>query len=358
MKLRQDQMTSEERLEALFNYQTPDRVPIGIISPLEFAALNSGYPRIVNYTDIEKSFYSQILTAEQYGWDKIPIHVYSAIHGGLDFGGKGRLPESDYQQGIAVLSYPVNSEEDVAKMKLPDRKTAGRIPLAMEFARLQEKHGLPIWFCGRSPVATAADICGVNLLCRWMIKKPELCHELIQWALKHYLNVVEDWANIFGADRIIAYYASATESNEVISPKQFETFALPYHIQLHERLKAIGVRRFMAHICGDQRMNLPIMAEASPWQHPSILSFGHEIGGLDIAAKYFPEDIIFGDIYPVLLQTGTHQEVYEACRHTIEKGKKAPGGFILGPGCSIPAAIPPANMFAMTRAVNDFGWYK
>ncbi len=42
----------------------------------------------------------------------------------------------------------------------------------------------------------------------------------------------------------------------------------------------------------------------------------------------------------------------------IEKGKKAPGGFILGSGCTIPAAIPPANMFAMTRAVNDFGWYK
>lgn len=357
MRLRQDQMSNEERLDALFSYRKPDRVPIGTLRLEEFAALNSGHPKPVNYTDPEKSFHSQVQTAKKYGWDNIPLSLSLVIHGTLNFGGEVKLPESDYQSGITAKTYPVQNEEDVAKLKLPDRRTAGFIPRAREFARLQQKHGMPIWFCTRSPFTEAANICGLNQFCRWLVKKPELCHTLIKLMLAHTFEVLEDWVAEFGTERVIYYMAAPSESNQVISPRDFARFALPYHTQLHDRLRAMGIKRFAYHICGEQSSNLPYLSELSPWPHPAILSFGHEVD-LEVAAKYFPKDIIYGNIEPARIQEGTPQQVYELCRATIEKGRKAPGGFILGPGCQLPAATPPLNAFAITRAVNDFGWYE
>ena len=69
----------------------------------------------------------------------------------------------------------------------------------------------------------------------------------------------------------------------------------------------------------------------------------------------FPKDIIYGNIDPAVIQTGTPVQVYELCRQAIEKGKKAPGGFILGPGCDLPVNAPPVNVYAMTKAAHDFG---
>ena len=148
-----------------------------------------------------------------------------------------------------------------------------------------------------------------------------------------------------------------SESNQVISPKLMEKFALPYLIEYQRRLRSLGVKRFGLHICGQQNLNLPCLSEASPWIHPSVLSFGHEVD-IQTAARYFPEDIIFGNIEPALFQTGPPQKVYEHCRAAIEKGRKAEYRYILGSGCGLPPTAPPANIYAMTKAAHDFGWYE
>ena len=122
----------------------------------------------------------------------------------------------------------------------------------------------------------------------------------------------------------------------------------------------MGVNKFYFHICGEQNLNLPHLAEfassADGWPHPSILSFGHEVD-LNDAAKYFPDDIIMGNIEPAVIQTGTPQQVYELCRIAIEKGKRIAGGFILAPGCGMPPRAPAYNVWMLTKAVNDLGWY-
>ena len=87
-----------------------------------------------------------------------------------------------------------------------------------------------------------------------------------------------------------------------------------------------------------------------------MLSFGHEVD-IDIATAFFPVDIIFGNVEPVVIQIGTPQKVYDLCTAAIEKGKKTKSGFILGPGCALPVHVPPVNVYAMTKAVNEHGWY-
>ena len=356
MHLKQDRMTSRERMEALFTYQKPDRVPLGAMST-GFNTRNAGHTVADAYEDPEKSFADMQWTTEQFGWDPIPQYAGHTVLGAWDFGGNVRMPQGEFEGALVVTEKPVNSEEDVANLKLPDPATVGRIPLAMRYSKLQFENNLPVFFFSRSPFTMAANICGIDQFLRWTMKKPKLCETLLELSLEHIINVLTLWLDTFGTDRVFVWMSSPSESNQLVSPRTFKKFALPYHDAYHRRLKALDVQRFGQHICGEQNLNLPLLAESPPWPHPSVLSFGHEVD-LEAAASFFPKDIIFGNIEPAVIQTGTPEQVYELCRIAIEKGKKAPGGFILGPGCGMPVNAPSANVYAMTKAVHDFGFYE
>jgi uroporphyrinogen decarboxylase len=343
-------------MAALFKYEKPDRIPITAWGG-PFGTFNAGYSASDAYENPKKSFNASLWTWELYGWEPIGITFPGTTNGTIDFGGEVRSPQGEFEGADIIISNPVKNEDDLLNLKMPDPKTAGRIPLCLEFARLQEAHGLPVIFNARSAFTMAGTICGLDLLCRWLIKEPELAERAMRMALDHIFNVMGYWVETFGPEKVFVRMASASEANQVISPKHFEKFALPLHIEYQERLKALGIERFFWHICGDQNLNLPYLSEIAPWRHPSILTFGHEVD-LEAAGKFFPEDIILGNIEPAILQIGPPRRVYELCKTAIEKGKKAPGGFILGPGCALPAFAPPVNVFAMTKAVNDFGWYE
>jgi len=358
--MRQDRMTHEERLDALLNYQKPDRIPIfGMAST--FYMINCGYTLTELQTDPRKAFNAMRWSCEQYNWQPQWEHVAHTVLGSWDFGAKMIMPDSPYAMTIAVDTPPVKTEDDVWNLKMPDPKTAGAIPKRMEFCRLQAEAGWPVTFFSRSPFNMGTDICGVEQFARWLMKKPEMCDRLMRMALEHTLNVLQYWVDTFGAEKMVYFMSSPSESNQLFSPRHIQKYALPYHREFHQRIKAMGVRKFMFHICGEQNLNLPYLAEfassADGWPHPSILSFGHEVD-LEEAAKYFPDDIILGNIEPAIIQTGTPQQVYEHCQICIEKGKKIRSGFILAPGCALPPKSPPYNAWMMTKAVNDFGWYE
>lgn len=355
MHFRQDRMSSKERLEALFRYEKLDRIPIGAMST-GFNTKNAGFTVAEAYADPEKSFQAMVWTSEQYGWDPIPQYAGHTVLGAWDFGGDVRLPQGEYEGALMVLSHPVKTEKDIETLNLPDPKTAGRIPQAMAFSTLQAQNDLPVFFFSRSPFTMASNISGIDQFMRWTLKNPEACEALIKLAIDHIFNVLAYWVDTFGPERIFAWMSSPCESNQLISPKIMEKYALPAHKIYHEQLRALGVKRFGFHICGEQNKNLPMLAEAAPWRHPSVLSFGHEVD-LENAAGFFPEDIIYGNVEPVVIQVATPRQVYELSRDVIEKGKKAPGGFVLGPGCGLPVNSPPTNVYAMTKAVNDYGWY-
>ena len=359
MKLEQNGMTHHERMQALYNYQKPDRVPIFGMGE-GFCMLNCGYTLAELQADPQKYWDALRWTCEQYGWELLWQHVAHTVLGSWDFGAKMKMPDSPYAMAVAVDTTAVKTEDDVWNLPMPDPKTAGAIPKRMEFSRLQDKAGWPVTFQARSPFTMAADICGVEQFARWLMRKPQLCDRLMRMALEHTLKVLQYWVDTFGADKIFYRMSSPSEANQIVSPKHIQEYALPYHKEFHQRIRAMGVQKLYFHICGEQNLNLPYLAKfassADGWPHPSILSFGHEVD-LNDAARYFPDDIIAGNIKPAVIQAGTPQQVYELCQIAIEKGKKIAGGFILAPGCDLPPKSPPHNVWMMTKAVNDLGWY-
>jgi len=359
MELGQDGMIYQGRMQALYNYQKPDRVPIFGMDE-GFCMLNCGYTLTELQTDPQRFWDALRWTCEQYEWELLWQHVAHTVLGSWDFGAKMKMPDSPYAMAVAVDTPAVKTEDDVWNLKMPDPKTAGAIPKRMEFSRLQTEAGIPVTFQARSPFTMAADICGVEQFARWLMRKPQLCDRLMRMALEHTLNVLQYWVDTFGAENIFYRMSSPSEANQIVSPSHIQKYALPYHKEFHQRIRAMGVKKFYFHICGEQNLNLPHLAKfassADGWLHPSILSFGHEVD-LNDAARYFPDDIIVGNIEPAVIQAGKPQQVYELCRAAIEKGKEISGGFILAPGCGLPPKSPPYNVWMMTKAVNDFGWY-
>jgi uroporphyrinogen decarboxylase len=354
--LRPDQMTFSERMQALIKGRPTDRVPFILFASLGFCARNTGYPLFELYNNPEKCLNAQLWTMEQYGFQINPVMGY-ASYGSWEFGGDVKLPQGEWEQAPKVLRFPVQTEDDVWKLQLPDIPTAGMLPQIMAFSLLLEKQGLPIpVHCG-SPFTRAANICGIENLMRWMLRKPDLVHRILRLSTEHLIQMVEHWLRTFGAEKISLREGMPVESNQLISPKQLETFALPYEIELHQRIFGLGLKRFdLIHLCGEQNLNLPSWAKV-PMGERSLISFGHEVD-IDVAIQSLGKDcIIGGNINTSLLQAGRPEEVYEACHRAIEKGKLAPQGFALMPGCDIPSMAPSYNIFSMRKAVNDFGWY-
>jgi len=352
--VRQDEMTSAERMAALVQGKPLDRIPF-VPFILGFAARNTGFPITSFYEDPEKSFWASKMTRDQYGHDGSPALGY-ADYGAWEFGGAIRFPQSQYEQSLVVTRRPVGSEEQALKLKLPDVKKAGFLPILMEFSKVQEKNGAAINCTGMEPFSTAASITGIELFSHWMMKKPKVCHHLLRLATEHRVQVVEYWVDTFGAERVRIRSSTSTETNYIISPKQFEEFVLPYSKEFHERMLAMGIKSIYSHICGDHNLNLPYWAKI-PFGDPGMISIGDEVD-INDAIKYFGDKIIiFGNLNPTLLLNGPPARIYEECRKCIEKGKKAPRGYVLMTGCEVPVATPPYHLWLMRKAISDFGFF-
>jgi uroporphyrinogen decarboxylase len=196
----------------------------------------------------------------------------------------------------------------------------------------------------------------VEKLCRWMLKKPELVHRIMRVATQHIVAVAKYWADTFGSERVVVQMWEPLASNDIISPRQFREFVLPYLQESSQKILDMGIKHLFFHVCGKQSLNLPYWAQV-PLGNPGICSIGSQIE-ITEAIKYLGDkSIIAGNIEPRILQTAKPQEVYDLCKIAIEEGKKAPRGFMLMSGCETPPDTPPYNVFVMKKAIDDFGWY-
>lgn len=347
-------MTSAERMGALLRGERPDRVPV---TPMIFGhtAIVCGRPLARIYDDPAESFRCQMLAQEMYGYDGTPMYAYASV-GGWEFGGDIEMPLKKYSGAPVVTRTPVQNEDDVYKLEVPeDISKAGAMPLILEFARIQAARGMPVtMFPVAGSFGLTGSIVGEERLLTWMIKKPELVHVMLDKAMTFTLRVLDHFVREFGAENLVAFQGEATASNKLISPQQFETFALPSIMKVAQRVVDLGIRSSF-HICGEHNKNLKYWQQVPMGPH-TILSFGREVP-LAKAMELFPDQIVAGNIDPTLIQEGTAEEVLAQARECIEVAKYHKGGYILMAGCDVPPQAPPVNVFQLIKAARECGRY-
>jgi uroporphyrinogen decarboxylase len=352
-------MTDRERIEALLRREKPDRVPIWPFAYDGFAAVYAKASVADAYCSPEVSLAAQRKACKDFGWVFSPFFSYASF-GAWEFGGEIKWPTGEFAQAPMVMRHPVETEEDAWNLKMPNVKEAGFVPLKMAFAKLSARERLDnepfnVEGFGGGCFGLAANIVGVESFLRWIIKKPDLAHHLLRLAADFKVALAQYWKDTFGTEGVIPKGGEPTASNQMISPRQFEKFALPYIKETQEKILAMGYQTTYMHICGEHNLNLPHWAHI-PFGNPGILSIGHEVK-IETAGRYFPDQIILGNLNPSIIQTGTPEDVYVNTKKNIEEGKDLPGGYIFSPGCQLPPKAHPDNVMAMTRAVDDFGWY-
>jgi uroporphyrinogen decarboxylase len=351
-------MTNKQRVDALLNREKPDRVPIYPFGG-GFSAVYNNSSIADLYTNPKVSLAAQRKAARDFDWVCVPEIAYAAF-GGWEFGGEIKWPDGDFTQAPSVSRHVASTPEEVMDLRIPDVASAGIIPLQKKFFEVssQESFDNEPWSIViqlEGIFTCASNIVGIDQFSRWTLKKPAVVHRLVRLTTDFEIEMATYWKDIFGTDGVLLWGGDPVSSNQVISPKTFETFNLPYRKEVHEKVLAMGYKTIFMHICGEQNENLPFWTQI-PMGDPGIVSFGHEVD-LEKAAEYFPSDIVVGNLEPAVIQTATPEEVYAASRAVIEKGKKLPCGFMFAPGCELPPMAPVENVKAMTTAVNDFGWF-
>jgi uroporphyrinogen decarboxylase len=346
-------MSNKERIGALLSRQPVDRVPLFLAS-LGFSLRTMGHPVVRAYDDPDTSFLAQVRTNEMYG--AIPVvRFIGGAFGAREFGGEVRMPREDMEMAPSLLRPPVTCEADVERLEQnpPNVRLAGAVPLYMVFSRLQASHGLPVTFFAGGVLTMVGNMCGVESMCRLMLKAPLLLHRVCRLATDFILSKMRYWVETFEAGRLLGWNTAATESNQIISPKQFQTFALPYQREIYQLGQTLGIPHFYTHICGEQSANLPYWAQMSHGD-PGLISFGPELH-IETVSRSFPKDVLLGNVNPTSIQLCTPEEIHGMALACVKSGKCHAGGFILAPGCELPVTAPPENVRALKKAVEEAG---
>lgn len=342
-------MSPKDRLETIINKTRYGSIPVMPFLALGYTSKITGTPLINLYNDPSKCMKAQLLAAEMHGYEPFPDFAYAAM-GPWEFGGEVKLP---YEKRMApeVIKRPIETVGDVDKLEVPDPRKAGSIPFMMEVAKLQAVSKCFVTFQVGSVFTWTCNIIGFENAMRWLIKEPRHVHKVLRKATDFSIAVAEYFVGKFGSEFCLPLELS-TDSNDMISPKNFEEFVLPYIKEVHEKVLKMGVPRFFTHICGEQNRNLEHWRKLS-FGEPGMISIGTQID-LDIVKNILGKDnIILGNVSTSSLMIGTFDEVFGISKKCIEKGKHIESGYILAPACEIPPDTPPINIYAMVKAAKE-----
>ncbi|MBI3090294.1 MAG: uroporphyrinogen decarboxylase family protein [Candidatus Tectomicrobia bacterium] len=350
----EDRLTSRQRMRALFLGEPLDRVPC-VPFAMAFAAKVAGISIKDFYTAAEACYAGQARAAQMLGYEGSPNYGFASFGGG-EFGGEVMNPEDERLQAPMVMKPGLDTLEKVERLKVPDPRTAGTIPMMLEFAHLcrKNKTGISVQ-CG-TPFTVAGNAMGVENLMLWLIDTPDLVHAALKKIAEFCIRVVELFAGEFGAGSLMAAFGSTMDSNMLISGEQFEEFSLPYAQQVADAVRAMGVRSISAHLCGDHNLNLPRWAKVD-FGKPGFLSLGSQTS-LPTAVRLLGErNILAGNLDTAEVMQGTPERVKELSRIAIEQGMKSARGFVLMCGCEVPPPTPRENILAMVEACREYGRY-
>jgi len=196
-----------------------------------------------------------------------------------------------------------------------------------------------------------------------LVENPEAAHRMMDITTTVVLERLKIWI-----DHGLRFFMQGEPcpSCELISPKHFAEFALPYLQRLHDGAREYAKEKYgerfysCLHICGNNTLILDQMAEA----HADGISLDQRVD-LAVAKEVVKGKVgimgnrvgIMGNIETTdALLLGTPEIVEQATKEAIRKCAKG-GGFIVAAGCAVPIPAPFRNVKAMYDATVKYGQY-
>ncbi len=347
MELIKTEMTPRERLTAYAAGEEVDRIP-AVLTAAETSPLRYGIQNRDYYFSADLMVEVETKIAEDFGADNMGMGV--GLRGVAEALGVPIVtPENNVSH---VEGHAIDSYDELDTMRLVDVMKDGRFPIMVEaFNRLQEKFGKThiIGTGMGGPFTVAAFLIGTEKFLKDMMKKPEETEKLLQFATD---NVVAAAEGLYKNCGIKASIAEPIIARNLLSPRMFKKYAVPYMTQTVERMTKIFGSKPSMHICGTTH---------DRWQE--IVDFGissfsvDNIENMTDLKNLFGSRIgIIGNVDPVdLLRNETPDDMRREVIRCLREAADNPCGFVLSPGCTTPVGTPAENLIALMNAATTYG---
>jgi len=322
-------MKSKERFIAVLKGEKPDRTPVFPLL-MSFSATRIGK----NYREFATSgsllAEAQINIFETFGVDAI-TGCSDAFRITADLGAEMVFPLNSPPYSEKPL---VSSLSDLKRLKRPDisSKNTRMYDRAFGVGEMARTVGKEVMVIGwvDMPFAEACSICGVQNMLMMLYDEPALAHEILQFLT----SIVIDFASLqieFGAEMIGCGDAAAS----LLSPALYREFVLPYEKQVCEAIHKKNTY-IKLHICGNTTALIEDMAKCGA----DLYNVDHLVD-LELAAKvYGDRNLAFkGNLDPSAdMLLSTPEECANKALSCLRK-MEGSGGYILSPGCEVPAQV-------------------
>jgi uroporphyrinogen decarboxylase len=388
-EMKQERMSSRERVIKALNHEEPDRVPLDL-GGNQTGIHKFAYEELIKHLGFSEEL--QIMDAvqqlaqpseavlERFRIDTryIAAGAASGFEGKItteereghlwhdlvdEFGVRWSMPD-DHPLYMDVSYSPLAeaSLSDIKDYPFPRGDDPGRFEGLRERALLLKEE---------TPYAVVSGISGVIYETCWymrgleawfmdMMTAPEFCEALLDQTSKFWM----DWFRVFLdevgdlVDVIMIGDDLAGQTGPLFNPEFYRTVVKPRHKKLVQYIRSRSRAKIWYHTCGacvpyipdliDNGIDIlnPIQISAANMD-PAMLkdTFGKALsfwgGGINAQHE---------------LPLRSPEEVREAVRRNVEIFKKG-GGYVFNNVHNIQAGVPPENIVAMYDAAYDFGFY-
>jgi MtaA/CmuA family methyltransferase len=226
----------------------------------------------------------------------------------------------------------IESEADLRRLSKPDPLTAGsrmedRCIAVRDMADAAGEDCLVLGWVDM-PFAEACSLCGVSNFMMMLIDRPELAHEVLEFAtgavIDFGLAQLEAGAPMIGAGDAAA---------SLVSPEHYAEYVQPYEKRVVHALKEAGALMKL-HICGRTQHLLEQMRDtgADLFNVDHLVDFDAACRAYGRAGKCFK-----GNLDPVAeMMQSTPEKCQARCMELMRQAQGLP--YMLSAGCEIPAA--------------------
>lgn len=333
-----DTMTPIERSIAMKNNQLVDRWPISLLH----GTVSSKYIKMSyleanstakNIADKEIEFYRKT------GLDGVSVKY--GLHGlGNALGSE--LNQLDYSYP-SVTNFVIDSLDQISELnsdltKLSNDKNLIKNCEASEIIHksIGDEVGCSIGLT--APYTSSASIIEPSELLTETRKNPEKVHKLLRFSTDCFLNLLDELNENFS---YLNYSISdPLASGQIIGPKMYKEFALPYTKELVDKIHGFG-KKVTLHICGDTTNILNLMVDTGI----DTLSLDNAVSLLKAKNTVGEKVTLLGNIDPMeYFLSGNEATIKKEIEKCFMETYDNPKGYICGSGCDIPYDAPLENI--------------
>ncbi|MCL4418098.1 MAG: hypothetical protein M1365_15670 [Actinobacteria bacterium] len=386
---RQEAMNSRERMLSALNHKQGDKVPLDIGGMAQSGMHHKTYTALRQYYGLERkepeliNIITQAARIDEELMDKMGTDA-RVVYGKWAspkinvprIEGNYRIFENEFAIGFKmpaagglyydIASHPLdksNFQEALASYTFPDPNEDWRFDGLIDDAKAARERGKLTVLMGMCPgiYEVGSWLRGFERYLMDMLTEPENIDKLTDILSEMKAQYWEKALSIAGGyiDVINEADDMATQKSLMFSLATYRKLIKPYHTRIFNRAKKAAPHiKCMLHSCGAVRELIPYFIEAGvEILNPVQYSAGNM--NLKLLKKNFGKDIVFwggGIDTQSVLQNGTVYEIRDEVKKNIEiLGED--GGFIFSPVHIIQPGVPPENIAAMIKAVQEFGKY-